>query len=97
MWRVETTNKGIQFKIKVQPRASKNEITGLQGDALKIRLTAPPVDGEANAACIKFLADYFRVHRKQVSIVSGLTSQHKIIEIEGFTQEELTNSLKKLI
>lgn len=94
---MEQTKKGIQFKIKVQPRASKNEITGLQGDALKIRLTAPPVDGEANEACIKFLAGYFKVPRKQVSIISGLTSQHKLIEIEGLTQETLIKSLGEIL
>jgi len=91
--KVKETNKGIQFKIKVQPRASRNEISGWQGDALKIRLTAPPVDGEANEACLKFLAEYFHVSRKQVRIASGLKSKHKIIEIEGFTEVEFRNYL----
>jgi len=92
-WTVKETQKGIQFKIKVQPRASKNEIIGLQGEALKIRLMAPPVDGEANEACIRFLADFFRVPRKRIKIISGLTSPHKLIEIEGITQEELKQRL----
>ena len=82
------SNKGIQFKIKVQPRASRNEISGWQGDALKIRLKAPPVDGEANDACLKFLAEYFHVSRKQVRIASGLKSKHKLIEIEGLTEAD---------
>jgi len=92
--KVKVTNKGFQFKIKVQPRASRNEISGWQGDALKIRLTAPPVDGEANEACLKFLAEYFHVTRKQVKITSGLKSKHKVIEIEGLTEEQFRRCLE---
>ena len=91
---MKVTNKGFQFKIKVQPRASRNEISGWQGDALKIRLTAPPVDGEANEACLKFLAEYFHVTRKQVKITSGLKSKHKVIEIEGLTEEQFRRCLE---
>lgn len=96
-WTVQETQKGIQFKIKVQPRASQNEISGLQGDALKIRLQAPPVDGEANEACIRFLAKFFSVARKQVKIISGFTGRQKIVEIEGLTQEKLRERLGAIL
>lgn len=92
---VKETKKGIQFKIKVQPRASRNEITGWQGEALKIRLTAPPVEGEANEACLKFLAACFNVSRKQVNLVSGLKSRNKVIEIEGLTSQEFQQHLER--
>jgi hypothetical protein len=92
--KVKVTHQGIQFKIKVQPRASRNEMSGWQGDALKIRLTAPPVDGEANDACLKFLAEYFHVTRKQVNIASGLKSKHKLIEIEGLTEVQFRQCLE---
>lgn len=85
----------VKFKILVQPRASRNEIVGWQGDALKIRLTAPPVDGEANTACIRFLAEYFRVPRNQVQIAGGLKSKHKIIEISGLSETEFRQRLKE--
>lgn len=93
---VKDTNKGLQFKIQVQPRASRNEICGWQGDALKIRLTAPPVDGEANSACIRFLADFFHVARNQVNITGGLKSKHKLIEIVGLTEAEFRQRLAGL-
>lgn len=85
---------GLRFKIKVQPRASRNEITGWQGDALKIRLTAPPVDGEANKVCLKFLADFFEVSRQQINIISGLKSRNKTIEIAGLTLDEFRQRLE---
>jgi uncharacterized protein (TIGR00251 family) len=92
-WTVKETRNGIQFKIKVQPRASRNEISGMQCDELKVKLMAPPVDGEANEACIRFLADVFKVSRKSVRITSGLTSQHKVIEIVGISQDEVMKTL----
>lgn len=68
---------GIVFKIHVQPKASKNAIVGLHDDALKIRLTAPPVDGAANKMCAAFLAKVLGVPKSSVAIVSGLTSRNK--------------------
>ena len=88
-WTVLETTEGIQFKIKVLPRAAKNEISGIQGDALKLRLTAPPVDGAANEACVQFLAGLLNISKKAVSIVNGHTSQHKIIRIEGIKKADL--------
>ncbi|NIP99548.1 MAG: YggU family protein, partial [Nitrospinaceae bacterium] len=77
------TRNGLQFTAFIQPRASKNEIAGLQEDALKIRLTAPPVEGEANRACIKFLAKTLGLRPAGVSIVRGHSSRTKIIRVEG--------------
>ncbi|HTP04706.1 MAG TPA: DUF167 domain-containing protein [Nitrospirota bacterium] len=80
-------NKGsvesITLSIRIQPRASKNEIAWMENGGLKIRLTAPPVDGAANEALIRFLANTLSVARSQVDIVSGLTSRDKIVRISG--------------
>ncbi|MBM7867564.1 YggU family protein [Heliobacterium gestii] len=80
---------GIRFKIRLQPRASKNEVCGLLDDALKVRLTAPPVDGEANAACLQFFAKAFGVPRSQVRLVAGETSRLKTLEVDAITPEDL--------
>src|SRR5438045_9556354 len=73
----------ITLSIKVQPRAKKNAITGTVGDALKVSLTAPPVDGKANQAVIEFFADIFKMPRSSVTIASGETSRLKVIRISG--------------
>ncbi|MFZ2631640.1 MAG: DUF167 domain-containing protein [Desulfosalsimonadaceae bacterium] len=70
---------GIVFKVHVQPKASKNAIVGLHDDALKIRLTAPPVDGAANKMCIHFLAKELGVPKSAIDIVAGHTSRTKHI------------------
>jgi hypothetical protein len=75
------TGDGIILTLHIQPRASKNEVCGVQGEALKIRLTSPPVDGAANKLCREFLAELFRVPKSAVEIVSGETSRHKRIKI----------------
>jgi len=80
---VQRTRDGIVFKVKVQPKASRNEFAGLYQDALKIRLTPPPVEGKANKALIDFLADWFGVKKSQVEIVSGQLSKIKIIKVVG--------------
>ncbi|MEP6496143.1 MAG: DUF167 domain-containing protein [bacterium] len=71
--------------MRVQPRASRSEVVGVYGDALRVRLSAPPVDGAANAALIEFLSDIFAVGRRSVKILSGESSRSKIVEIEGIT------------
>ena len=72
--------KAIRFSVHVQPRASKNEIAGLYGDALKVRLTAPPVEGVANEALIDFLSQSLDIPRRNVCIVSGFSSRNKVID-----------------
>lgn len=74
---------GIVLSLHIQPRASKSEVCGVQGAALKIRLTSPPVDGAANKLCREFLADLFQVPKSAVEIVSGETSRHKRVKITG--------------
>ncbi len=83
----------IAVNFYVQPRASKTEVAGRHGDAIKIRVKAPPVDGAANEEVIRFLAKRFRVSRKSVELVSGSTSRHKQIAIQGVTPTEIVESL----
>ncbi len=80
---------GVLFKVRVQPRASKNQVAGLYEDAIKLRITAPPVDGEANEACRVYLADLLKVSRSRVEIVSGHTGRNKTIKVIGVSAEKL--------
>lgn len=80
---------GVAFAVRVVPRASKNEIVGVHGDALKIRLTAPPVEGKANEALVAFLAQRLDVRRSQVEIVVGTTSRRKMIRVTGLLAQEV--------
>jgi uncharacterized protein (TIGR00251 family) len=80
---------GVSFAVKVQPRAKKNTIVGELGEALKISLTTPPVEGRANEACIEFFANLLKVPRSSVSIASGETSRRKVIRVAGLSAEEL--------
>lgn len=77
---------GMTFRVRVQPRASRNQVVGFQGDDLKVRLTAPPVDGEANKALVAFLAEFFAVKKGDVAILSGETGRTKLIRIAGLTE-----------
>ena len=76
----------VRVSVHVQPRASRSEIIGMHGSALKVRIHAPPVDGAANAAVELLLADRLGVPRRAVTVVGGLTSRAKIVEIEGTTE-----------
>jgi uncharacterized protein (TIGR00251 family) len=71
----------ITLTLHIQPGAKKTEVTGLYGDALKIRLAAPPVDGKANAALIEFVVDRLGVAKSAVSLKSGQTSRRKVLEV----------------
>ena len=76
---IQKNRLGLKFKVFVQPRSSKNMIAGLHGDALKINLKAPPVDGAANNMCIKFLAKCLNVPKSSIEIISGHTSRTKMV------------------
>lgn len=73
----------VTFQIKVQPRASRNAIIGEVGGALKLALTAPPVEGRANEACIELLADFLKVPRSSITIASGERGRLKLVQIAG--------------
>jgi uncharacterized protein len=90
---VHDTKAGATFAVKVHPRAKKNAITGEVGDALKVSLTAPPIDGKANAACIEFFAKLLRVPRSSVTIASGASSRNKVIRVVGLSAEEVRKRL----
>jgi uncharacterized protein (TIGR00251 family) len=91
---VYDSDTGAMFAVKVHPRAKKNAITGELGDALKVSLTAPPIDGRANDACIEFVAKLLKVPRSSVTIASGQSSRNKVLRVAGLTarqvQEQLT-------
>lgn len=77
---------GITVKVKVQPRSSREAITGIMGDSLKLALNSPPVEGAANAACVAFFADLCSVAKGKVTIASGLKSRDKVIKITGINK-----------
>jgi uncharacterized protein (TIGR00251 family) len=72
---------GLAFRVHVQPRSSRNQVVGVHGDALKVKLTAPPVEGAANSACIAFMADALGVAKSALSIISGHTGRRKTLLI----------------
>ncbi|MBW2558676.1 MAG: YggU family protein [Deltaproteobacteria bacterium] len=84
----ETTD-GVVFNIRVIPRASRCELAGVQGDALKIRITAPPVEGAANKECIKFLSDILGVKKAQIKIIAGHRSKNKKVSISGMNRKDI--------
>ena len=90
---IHEDGRGVSFAVKVHPRAKKNAITGELGDALKVALTAPPVDGKANGACIDFFANLLKVPRSSVTIAAGQTSRNKVIRVDGLSAVELRKRL----
>jgi uncharacterized protein len=77
-----------RITLRVIPRARRNEIAGRRGEALVVRLQAPPVEGAANEALARYLADRLGVRPSQVRIVSGGKARDKVVEIEGLAQDE---------
>ena len=80
--RIEQRGDAVRLTVRVQPRASRSEIAGVHGDALKVRLAAPPVAGEANRELVRFLARQAGIPRSRVHVVSGETSRQKVVEFE---------------
>jgi uncharacterized protein (TIGR00251 family) len=81
-----------RFTVKVHPRARRSAVAGRLGEAWKLDLTAPPVEGKANEECVRFLAELVGVPRARVRVVTGLTSRTKVVEIEGVTEEEFSRA-----
>lgn len=87
----------VIIRLHLQPRASKTEICGIQGDELKVRVTSPPVDDAANRLCIEFFSTVFRTAKSNITIISGHKSRHKRLQITGTTPEEGMSVISKLL
>ena len=89
---ITVTKDGVILNIHATPRASKSQVQGLYGDALKVRLQAPPVDGKANKYLIGFLAGFFGVPKSKITLLKGATNKFKTVEIEaeeGYIEKKL--------
>lgn len=86
---VHESSDGATFSVKVHPRAKRNAITGVLGNALKLSLTSPPLEGRATGACIEFFAKLLKVPRSSVTIASGQTSRQKTIRVVGLSPDEV--------
>jgi uncharacterized protein (TIGR00251 family) len=93
LW-IQDTSDGVIFKVVVQPRGVTNEIVGLQGDALKVRLTAPPVEGAANKMCVGFLAKSLKVRKSDVEIIRGQTSRSKKVLVRSAARKQIESLLE---
>lgn len=91
---IEVTKGGVRLHLFIQPKASKNEIVGPHNGELKIKLTAPPVDGKANSELINFLAETYGIPKRRIQITKGETGRHKTVEIEALTLEEAQSILE---
>jgi uncharacterized protein (TIGR00251 family) len=93
MLRLTPVSGGVQFPVRIQPRASSSGVVGIHGEALKVRVTAPPVDGSANEMLVKVLAGTFGVPAKAITILSGATSRTKLVRVEGVTSDDVSRVL----
>jgi uncharacterized protein (TIGR00251 family) len=88
------TDNSVTFAVRVQPRASHSSVAGELDGALKIRLAAPPVDGEANEELARVLAKLFAVPRRQIEIISGRTSKNKLVRVSGISADLFEKALR---
>jgi hypothetical protein len=88
------TASGVSFTVRLQPKAKKTALVAELDGALKVAVTAPPIEGRANEALIRFLAELLKVARSSVTIAAGASSRNKVIRIEGLTAEQVRSRLK---
>jgi uncharacterized protein len=94
---LKSVGAGVRLRIHVQPNASKNQIVGLHGEALKIKVAAPPEDGRANAELCEFLAETLAIAKSRVTVVSGLSSRAKQLEIANISLDHVEKALKLIL
>jgi uncharacterized protein (TIGR00251 family) len=93
---IHDTPAGATFQVKVHPRARKNAVTGVLGDALKLALTAPPIEGRANDACIEYIAKFLNLPRSSVTIAAGESSRQKLIRVAGVPAAQVEAKLRAI-
>ncbi|MBI5587322.1 MAG: DUF167 domain-containing protein [Deltaproteobacteria bacterium] len=94
---LEATPKGVFIRVRLQPRSSRNRVDGVQGGSLKLRLTAPPVEGTANRALLEFLSELTGVRKSSLSIDAGAKSRDKRVRVEGVAIEELQRAFSEAL
>jgi uncharacterized protein (TIGR00251 family) len=94
---LQETSEGVVLQLQVQPRSSKNQLVGLQGEALKVKLTSPPVDGAANKCCCEFLAKLFGVAKSRVLIIGGERSRKKRVLVKGINLQDVFSAIESSI
>lgn len=92
--RISPARDGASFAVKVVPRASREELSGVQQGALRIRLTAPPVEGAANEALMAFVAKLLDVSKRDIDILSGHGSRRKVVTVSGLAPREVAARLQ---
>ena len=90
---VPQTETGITYKVRVQPKASRNQVDGYSADRLRLRVTAPPQDGKANAAVISLLAETLGVPKSRLRIIRGHGSREKLVQVTSLTPEDVERAL----
>ena len=97
MFQVKELKKGLTFEIQVTPHASRAEITDLKDGALKLRVTAPPVEGAANIACINLLAQALKLRKSQMEILAGGKSRKKIVLVKDISKKDLEEKISNIL
>ena len=90
---ITVTEDGVRVRLLVQSRASHTEIVGVKGDAVKIRVAAPPVDGAANEELVRFLADRLGCPKRAVELIQGQASRHKVVAVSGASVDAVSRAL----
>jgi uncharacterized protein (TIGR00251 family) len=89
------TERGVVLQVQVQPRSSRNQLVGLQGEALKIKLTSPPVEGAANKACCAYLGKLFGLAKSSVELLAGEKSRQKQFLLRGLDRQTAAAILRE--
>jgi uncharacterized protein len=95
--KIKETGDGLELQLHVQPRAKRSEIAGVHGGALKLKITAPPVDDAANRAVIQYFSAALGIPKSSIQIVSGLKSREKKLQIRGLSLSDFLSRLKETI
>jgi uncharacterized protein (TIGR00251 family) len=94
MIEIRKTASGVSLSVRLQPKAKKTAVLGELDGALKLAVTAPPIEGRANEALVRFVAELLKVARSSVTIAAGAASRNKVIRIEGLTAEQVRSRLQ---
>ncbi len=94
-WRVREWDAALELTLHVQTRARRSEIVGFHGGALKLKVSAPPVENAANRAIVEFFADLLDLARSRIRIISGVKSRDKVLSIEGISLDAFQSRLRK--